>query len=45
MEKINLKNSKVGMQEAQSEAENSNIDGLMQREIKKKKNSDNHDTP
>ena len=34
MEKINFKNSKVGMLEAQSEAENSNIEGLMQLEFK-----------
>ena len=34
MEKINFKNSKVGMLEAQSEAENSNIEDLMQLEFK-----------
>ena len=34
MQKINFKNSKVDMQEAQSEAENSNIEGLMQLELK-----------
>ena len=35
-QKINFKNCKVGMQEAQSEAENSNIEGLMQLKLNDK---------